>query len=289
MKNIFLIIPLFISFALNTYAQTASTCRDIYVWDFQDNAGKKLSDNDATTDMELALSACSDCRVFEQKANPDLAVAIKNERLSTKSPLPSEALINKFKEKGIKHILFGTVTENSGNNTIVLEIKIYDLGSKNTAYIGSLNFDKNDFVNNRSKRRETFKEYIQKQILQKASSGKLALPIFITSIGTVALVYGLIKKSGIKSDWETAIKKDPFDKAKTYSGQNTKYKTNQYIATGGGIVMAVGTFLLIKKIAERKKYNRNNGLSEIHTQPKIIIEPLISTQNYSNVGIAFRF
>ena len=287
MKNIFLIIPLFISFALNTYAQTASTCRDIYVWDFQDNAGKKLSDNDATTDMEMALSACSDCRVFEQKANSDLEVTKKNERLSSKSDRLSETLIKKLSEKGIKHIMFSTVTEKNSN--VDVDIKIFSSTTKNTVYSGVLTMNRNDFYGNRTKRRDVFKDFIINNILKKPSPVKLIVPIVVTLAGAGAVGYGLLQKGSVKSDWQAALDKDPFDKANAYTDQNSKYKTNQYIAVGGGVVMAVGAFLLIKKIKERKKYNQSTGLTEALPKPKFMIEPLVSTQSYNSLGIALRF
>ena len=287
MKNIFLIIPLFISFALNTYAQTASTCRDIYVWDFQDNAGKKLSDNDATTDMEMALSACSDCRVFEQKANSDLEVTKKNERLSSKSDRLSETLIKKLSEKGIKHIMFSTVTEKNSN--VDVDIKIFSSTTKNAVYSGVLTMNRNDFYGNRTKRRDVFKDFIINNILKKPSPVKLIVPIVVTLAGAGAVGYGLLQKGSVKSDWQAALDKDPFDKANAYTDQNSKYKTNQYIAVGGGVVMAVGAFLLVKKIKERKKYNQSTALTEALPKPKFIIEPIIPTQSNIGLGIGLRF
>jgi hypothetical protein len=288
MKNFLFAVVLCLAFPICFFAQTPSVCRDIYVWDFVDNTGKRLSDANVQTDMELALSSCSECRVFEQKTNADLEVAKKNERLSSKSDALSESLSKKLSEKGIKNVMFGTVTEK--NSDVELDLKILSVNTKNAVYTGTFTMNRNDFYGNRTKRREAFTDFIINKILKKPSPVKLVVPVITTIVGAGVVAYGLLQKGTVKTDWQTAFDKNPFDKA-LYDEQNKKYKTNQYIAAGGGVVMAVGAFLLVKKIAERKKYSQSTGLTDAlpKSKPKFIFEPIVSTESTVGLGVGLRF
>jgi hypothetical protein len=288
MKNFLIAVTLCFVFPIFSFAQTPSVCRDIYVWDFVDNTGKRLSDANVQTDMEIALSSCSECRVFEQKTNSDLEVAKKNERLSTKSDALSESLSKKLSEKGIKHVMFGTVSEK--NSDVIVDFKILSVNTKNAVYTGVFTMNRNDFYGNRTQRRDAFKDFIINKILKKPSPVKLIVPVITTIAGAGVVAYGLLKTGSIKSDWQTAFDKNPFDKA-LYDTQNKTYKTNQYIAIGGGVVMAVGAFLLVKKIAERKKYSQSTGLTEAlpKSKPKFIFEPIVSSESNIGLGVGLRF
>jgi hypothetical protein len=288
MKKLSIAIVFCLVFPVFFFAQTPSVCRDIYVWDFLDNNGKRLSDANVQVDMEVALSSCSECRVFEQKTNSDLEVAKKNERLSSKSDRLSEPLIKKLSEKGIKNVMFGTVTEK--NSDVEIDLKIVSVATKNTVYTGIFTMNRNDFYGNRTKRRDAFKDFITQKILQKPSPVKLIVPVITTVAGLGIVGYGLLKNSGIKSDWQAAFDKNPFDKA-LYDDQNKKYKTNQYIAIGGGVVAAIGTYLLIKKIGERKKYSQSTGLTSTFPKPKpkVILEPVVTSDANFGVGVGLRF
>jgi FlgO protein len=288
MKKFLRAVILCLVFPICSFAQTPSVCRDIYVWDFVDNNGKRLSDANVQSDMELALSSYSECRVFEQKTNSDLEVAKKNERLSTKSDALSESLSKKLSEKGIKHVMFGTVTEK--NSDVMVDLKILSVNTKNAVYTGVFTMNRNDFYGNRAKRRDAFKDFIINKILKKPSPVKLIVPVITTIAGAGVVAYGLLKTGSTKSDWQTAFDKNPFDKA-LYDTQNKTYKTNQYIAIGGGVVMAVGAFLLVKKIAERKKYSQSTGLTDVLSKPKskFIIEPIVCAESNIGLGVGLRF
>jgi hypothetical protein len=78
----------------------------------------------------------------------------------------------------------------------------------------------------------------------------LALPL---AAGGGLVLTGLLSSSGAKSDWD-ALSASDRDQAQ-YDDLNGKYKTGQWLAIGGGVVIAAGIIWYIKEKAAMKAYS----------------------------------
>jgi hypothetical protein len=292
-KSVLLITlaSLFLALPAALKAQSNSPCFKIYVWDFADKDGKKLTDQSISEDFEQAFASESECKLVTKKTSPEIAVAIKNERLSQLPDKISELLSKKFVENGIQRVLLAKVNESPASNKIEIGIRIIDLSDKHTAYSGNFFISREEYYGNKEKRNLKIKEFVGREILKKETGITKGYYYGAgTVVGAGGLAYGLLGALSIKSDWQAYQLTSPTDVNNRYNTDNSNYKTKQYFAIGGAVLAATCGYLWWKSthnkdIAKAKTISLNTP----QTTPHILFEPTNAPDGLVGFGIALKF
>ena len=269
---------------LITAQVNATRCQNIYVWDvFQDN-GKKSVDPMIVSDIEAAIASNKGTTVLGRRNFENIPLRIKNEKANQKTDKISDALAKRLSDEGVKNILFTILTEGKGSNTI-LSLKIYELQSHSIVFSKDVIMPKAVYENNREKRKELLADFFKKEVLGVEPPLKNTLVWSGVGVGTAVTAFGVIKTLSIKNTWKNYLANNAFDTEKTYPSKNKSYKTNQFVAIGGGVVLATSAYFLYQKMKKEKKHEALNNKNAPKTS--LILEPLLD--NTAGLGFAVKF
>jgi hypothetical protein len=271
---------------LLTAQSNPALCQSIYVWDVYQENGKKSPDAMIVSDIESAIARNKGTSVLDRRNFQNIPLRIKNEKANQKTDNVSDALAQKLQNEGVKNIFFATIAEDKGTS-VLLNIQIYALQTRQIVFRKNLTMPKLVFDNNREKRKDVFADFIKKEVLGVAPSFQKTLIWSGIGVGAAATVVGTLKTLSIKNSWKNYQTSNPFDAEKTYPTKNKSYQTNQYIAIGGAAVLATSAYMLLQKIQKQKRLKKETFSNPSTPKIGLNLEPLFD--NTTGLGLAIKF
>jgi hypothetical protein len=299
--NIFrvtLIGVLIVGIHYTAFAQSKQLfCRDLFIRDFTDKNGKKLTDPALTDDTESLFAQLATCKILLRHRHPEVLVALKNEHLVQQNnnnsciDRVSDDLSQKLVEKRVYFLLSGCVEQipANENDKVRLFFQIEQLNNKSIAYEGVLEMPLRTYQH-RSERKEKLRAFIEKEILRLPPPPP-NLPTYTHSAGVLAgacVTYiGLSTAARIRKDWTNYYALHPTDPQNDYPQKNRKYIENQYIAIGGGLLSLVCGTMLIRRIYDVRSFSANRRYSaEVLFDSNKGLQAAITN---NGIGIIYRF
>jgi hypothetical protein len=281
-----------------TFAQSKQLfCRDLFIRDFTDKHGKKLTDPALTDDTESLFAQLATCKILLRHRYPEVLVALKNDHLVRQNnnnsciDRISDDLSQKLVEKHIYHLLSGCVEPlpTNENDKVRIFFQIEQLNDRSIAYEGVLEMPRRTYQH-RSERKEKLRAFIEKEILRLPPPPS-NMPIYTYSAGVLAgagVTYiGLSTAARIRKDWSNYHTLYPTDPQNNYPQKNRKYIENQYFAIGGGLISFVCGTMLIRRILYARSFSADRRYSaDVLLVPNKGWQPSITN---NGIGITFRF
>jgi hypothetical protein len=269
-------------------------CRDLFIRDFTDKYGKKLTDPALTDDTESLFAQLATCKILLRHRHPDVLVAFKNDHLVRQNANNgcieriSDDLSQKLIEKRIYFLLSGCVEQMPANENDKVRIffQIEQLNDRSIAYEGVLEMPRRTYQH-RSERKEKLRAFIEKEILRLPPSPS-NLPTYGYSLGVLAgagVTYiGLSTAAHIRKDWGNYHTLYPQN---NYPENNRKYIENQYIAIGGGLLFVACGTLMIRRMLYVRSFSDNRRYSaDVLFDPNKGWQPSIT---HHGIGITYKF
>jgi hypothetical protein len=281
-----------------TFAQSQPLfCRDLFIRDFTDQHGKKLTDPALTDDTESLFAQLAVCKILLRHRYPEILVALKNDHLVRQNannsciPRISDDLSQKLIEKRIYFLLSGCVQQIpvNENDKVRIFFQIQQLNDKSIAYEGVLEMPQRTYQH-RSERKEKLRAFIEKEIL-RLSPLPSNLPTYAYSAGILAgagVTYiGFSTAARIRKDWGNYHVLYPTDPQNNYPENNRKYIENQYITIGGGLLSLVcGTMMIRRMLYVRSLANSRRYSADIWFAPDKGWQPSFTNHG---IGITYKF
>jgi hypothetical protein len=290
------IFPFLICNAL--FAQSKQPfCRDLFVRDFTDKHGKKLSDPALTDDTETLFSQLATCKIILRHRRPDILVALKNDHIvrqpSTNSCIYriSDDLNQKLMEKGVFYLLSGCVEQppTAENDKVRIFFQIEQLMDRSISYEGVLEMPRRIYQH-RLERKEKLRAFIETEILRLPPMPSV-VPLYAYSAGALAGVgvttFGLCTAYKIRKDWTHYHEITPTDPLGNYPEKNKQYIDNQYIAIAGGLLTVTCGTLLIHKMMRRNAFSHRRRY--LVQTPFELEKGWTPTVSNDGIGIKFKF
>lgn len=264
----------------------ATLCQNIYVWEVYEENGKKSPDAMIVSDIESAIARNKGTSVLDRRNFSNIPLRIKNEKANQKTDNISDVLAKKLQEEGVKNIFFATIAEEK-SASVLLNIQIYALQTRQIVLRKNLTMPKLVFDNNREKRKDLIADFIKKEVLGVAPSFQKTIIWAGIGVGAAATVFGTLKTLSIKNSWKNYQTGNPFDAEKTYPTKNKSYQTNQYIAIGGAAILATSAYALLQKTKKQKRLKKETLLTPSTPKIGLNLEPLFD--NTTGIGLAIKF
>jgi hypothetical protein len=272
-------------------------CRDLFIRDFTDKHGKKLTDPALTDDTESLFAQLATCKILLRHRHPDVLVAFKNDHLVRQSANNgcieriSDDLSQKLIEKRIYFLLSGCVEQmpSNENDKVRIFFQIEQLNDRSIAYEGVLEMPRQTYQH-RSERKEKLRAFIEKEILRLPPLPSNT-PIYGYSAGVLAgagVTYiGLSAAARIRKDWGDYHTLHPTDPQNNYPQNNRKYIENQYIAISGGLLSLVCGTMLIRRIIYVRSFPESRHYSaDVLFDPNKGWQPSVTN---NGIGLTYRF
>jgi hypothetical protein len=272
-------------------------CRDLFIRDFTDKQGKKLTDPALTDDTESIFAQLAACKILLRHRHPDILVALKNDHLVHQSSKNhcmdkiSSDLSQQLIEKRIYFLLSGCVEELSATEKDKIRIffQIEQLNDRSIAYEGVLEMPRRTYQH-RVERKEKLRTFIEKEILRlpPAPSNALTYGYSAGVLAGAGVTYiGLSTAMRIRKDWKHYHRLYPTDPQNKYPENNKQYIKNQYFMIGGGILSVVCGTLLVRRILHVRSFESSRRyaadvLSDKHNGWQ-------SSINHNGIGIVLKF
>jgi hypothetical protein len=272
-------------------------CRDLFIRDFTDKQGKKLTDPALTDDTESIFVQLATCKILLRHRHPEVLVALKNDHLVQQSSKNngihkiSTDLSQQLVEKRIYFLLSGCVEllSETEKDKVRIFLQIEQLNDRSIAYEGVLEMPRQTYQH-RLERKEKLRAFIEKEILRlpPPPSNTLTYGYSAGVLAGAGVTYiGLSTAMRIRKDWKHYHTFYPTDPQHKYPENNKQYIENQYFAIGGGILSVVCGTLLVRRILHVRSFESSRRYSA-----DVLLEQHKGWQSsvtHNGIGILLKF